>query len=240
MRRGPSTRAIAAAALAAAALAPTAAAADAAPRVRQLVAFPDGSAHQKPVRARAVKARVRRKRCRVGAGTPLAALIRSRPGKLSLKDYGACSKRAADAAGLYVAAIAGHRARGMNGWVYKVGNRVATAGAGDPGGPFGHGRLHSGARVTWLYCRMRRSGCQRTLGLKAKALGGGKLRVTVRAYDDRGRSKLERDAAVHAGAAPVRTDARGRATLELEPGRRQVWVTHKGRVRSFVEKFVVR
>jgi len=239
MRRTLPTRAIAAAALAAAALAPVATA-DAAPRVKQLVAFRDGGAKQKSVRARAVRTRVGGRRCAVGAGTPLAALIRSRPGKLRLKDYGACSKRAADAAGLYVAAIAGERAHGPNGWVYKVGNRVATSGAGDPSGPFGHGRLRAGARVTWFYCRMRSGGCQRTLGVRAKALGGGELRATVRAYDDRGRSKLVRGATVHAGGETAKTGAGGIATLELTPGRRAVWATQKGRVRSFEEAVDVR
>ena len=240
MRQAPSTRAIAAAALAATALAAPIASADAAPRVHQLVAFRDGSAKQKTVHARAARARVGGTRCAVGAATPLAALIRSRPGKLRLRDYGACSKRSADAAGLYVASIAGERARGANGWVYKVGNRVATAGAGDPSGPFGRGRLHTGARVTWFYCRMKGGGCQRTLGVKTKALGGGEVRATVRAYDDRGRSRLVRGATVHAGGRTARTGADGSATLDLAPGRRRVYATHKGQVRSFEEAVDVR
>jgi hypothetical protein len=239
MRRSHAIRATAAAALAAAALAPVAVA-DAAPRVQQLVAFRDGSAKQKVVRARAAKARVGGRRCAVGAATPLAALVRSRVGKLKLKDYGACSKRAADGAGLYVAAIAGERARGVNGWVYKVGNRVGTAGAADPSGPFGHGRLHAGARVTWFYCRMKNGGCQRTLGVRAKPLGGGRLRATVRAYDDRGRSRRVRGATVHAGSKTARTGADGSATLALARGRTRVWATQKRRVRSFKEAVDVR
>ena len=237
--RTHSRRAIVAAASAAAALVP-AATADAAPKVRQLIAFKNGSAHPKVVRAKATKVRVGGKRCVVGAATPLAALARSKPGKFKIRDYGACSKRAADAAGLYVVSIRGERARGPNGWVYKVGNRVAPAGAGDPSGPFGRGRLKDKARVTWFYCRMRGSACQRTLGVKTKALGGGKLRVTVRGYDDRGRGKLVSGATVHAGGKTAKTGIDGTATLDVAPGERHVYATKKKLVRSFEEAVEVR
>lgn len=240
MRSVPRTRSIAAVALAAAALAPGAA--HAAPRVHQLVVFKSGASKQKKVTARGANVRVGGKRCAVPAATALAALLRSRVAALKLTDYGSCSRRPRDAAGLYVRAIRRDRARGPNGWVYKVGNRVAPAGAADPSGPFGRGRLKAGARVTWFYCRMSRrtNSCQRTLGVKARALGGGKLRATVRAYDDRGRSRLVRGATVRAGVETAKTNTRGAATFQLEPGRTRVRASAKGRVRSFEEAAAVR
>lgn len=229
-------RATAAAALAAAALTPTAAAA--APKVDELVAFRDGTAVQRlGVVAGAVTAKVGGRRCGVAAATPLAVLVRSRIGALKLKDYGACSKRAQDAAGLYVAAIRNDRAAGANGWVYKVGNRVATAGAGDPSGPFGRGKLKPGARVTWFYCRMntRTSSCQRTLGVKIVAQSGGSVTVKVSGYDDRGRGNAVAGATVHAGYATATTAADGTATVQVPAGAGAVWAEAKGTVRSFQE-----
>jgi hypothetical protein len=219
-----------------------AAQAAAAPKVGQLVAFRDGSAKQSSVIAAAATARVGGKRCAVGAATPLAALIRSKPGAIKLKDYGSCSTRAVDAGGLYVAAIGADRARGIDGWVYKVGTSVATAGAGDPSGPFGRGRLKGGARVTWFYCHMNAStqSCQRTLGATAQVPGGGSLHVTVRAYDDRGRSKPASGATVHAGSATAQADATGVATFTLPAGRVLVHAESKGAVRSFEEAVDVR
>jgi hypothetical protein len=236
-----SIRVIAAAALGAAALAP--AAVDAAqpkavPKADQLVAFRDGSAVQRQgVAVDAVTVKVGRKRCAVGASTPLAVLIRSAVGALKLKDYGSCSKRPRDAAGLYVAAIKKDRARGANGWVYKVGNKVATAGAGDPAGPFGRGKLKPAARVTWFYCRMnvRTASCQRTLGVKILSQGAGSVTVRVSSYDDGGRGKVVRGATVHAGSATATTAADGTATLQVPSGPVAVWAQAKGMVRSFQE-----
>jgi hypothetical protein len=218
---------IAAAAVAAAVLAPAAQAA----RVQQLVVFRDGSAVQKAPSTKATRVRVGRKRCRVGGSTALAALVRSHVGPLKLKDFGACSKRAGDAAGLYVAAIAKDRARGPNGWVYKVGNKVATAGAADPTGPFGRGKLRAGTRVTWFYCRMstRTGSCQRTLALTRAGDS-----VTVRSYDDRGRGKPVPGATVHWSGGTTTADASGVA--QLPAGSTRVWAEAPGAVRSFEER----
>ena len=241
MSRRTAIRATAAAALAAAAVAPAEATA-ASPTIGQLVAFRDGSAKQREVVAHAATARVGDRRCAVGAGTPLAALIRSNVGPLRIRDYGECSQRTVDAAGLYVAKIRGDRARGRNGWVYKVGNKVATAGAADPSGPFGRGRLREGQRVTWFYCRMRvrTSSCQRTLGLTADATGGGTVRVTVRGYDDRGRGRPRGGATVHAGVATATTASDGTVTMTLPRGRASLWASAPGAVRSFREAIDVR
>jgi hypothetical protein len=158
---------------------------------------------------------------------------------VKLKDYGSCSAKPADAGGLYVSRIRRDVARGSNGWVYKVGNKVATTGAGDPSGAFGSGLLKPGARVTWFYCRMKAQGCQRTLAIKPEARGGGELRVTVRAYDDRGKAKLVSGASVYAGDAVAKTDPQGVATLTVPAGPTKVHATAKGLVRSFEERLEV-
>ena len=211
----------------------------AAPKVAQLVVFRNGTAVQKQVTAAAVKVKVGRKSCAVGAGTALAALARSKIGTFQLHDYGSCSSNPGDAAGLYVRRIRKDAAKGPNGWVYKVGNRVAPAGAADPSGPFGNGRLKSGARITWFYCRMGASGCQRTLAVAATALGGGQVRVTVRGYDNYGKSRAAGGATVHVGNVTAKTDSHGTATVTVAPGTRKVYAQSKGLVRSYTERIDV-
>jgi hypothetical protein len=211
----------------------------AAPKVAQLVVFKNGSAAQKQVTASQVKVTVGKKRCAVGAGTALAALARSKVGAIQLHDYGSCSSKPADAAGLYVRRIRKDGAKGLNGWVYKVQNKVATAGAGDPSGPFGGGRLKSGALITWFYCHMGASGCQRTLAVATKALGGGRVRVTVRAFDDRGKARAAAGATVHVGNLTATADSHGVATVTTSPGTRKVYAQAKGLVRSYTERIDV-
>src|SRR4051794_41760994 len=87
-----------------------------------------------------------RKRCAVAAGTPLAALVRSGIGPLSLRDYGSCSNNPADAASLFVKGIGSDRNRGSDGWGYKAGNVLGTAGAGGPPRPPGRGGPPAGGR----------------------------------------------------------------------------------------------
>jgi len=204
-------------------------------KVHQLVVFRDGSAQAKTVSARATRVSVGGRRCTVGDGTPLAALVRSKPGRLELHDFGNCSRRASDGAGLFVRSIGGDANRGQNGWVYKVGRRAATAGAADPGGPFGRGRLRAGQRVTWFYCRMRDGGCQRALELKLTTLPGT-LIATVRGYDDQGKGVAVEGAAVAAGGASAQTDATGVARLTLPAGRYTAVASKAGLVRSFAER----
>jgi hypothetical protein len=223
----------------AAALLAAPAAGAAAPTVRQMVVFRDGDAVTKTVRASRVLVRAEGRRCAAGEGTALAALVRSRPGRLRLRDFGSCSRSARDGGGLFVSAIGPDINRGQNGWVYKVGRRSATAGAGDPSGPFGRGRLRSGQRVTWYYCRLRAGGCQRTLGVRASAEPGG-LVATVRAYDDEGRGMAVQGATVSAaGGASAVTGADGRARLALPPGAHRVVASKAGLVRSFAERVEV-
>ena len=87
----------------------------AAPRVSQLVVFRDGSSLAKTVSTKATSVSVGGHRCATGTGTALAALVRSRPGKLRLHDFGSCSRRAADGGGLFVRGIRGDVNKGQNG-----------------------------------------------------------------------------------------------------------------------------
>jgi hypothetical protein len=210
----------------------------AAPTVKQLVAFRDGGSVAKTVSTRAVTLKVEGRRCTAGDATPLAALVRSHPGKLRLSDFGACSRRAANGGGLFVKGIRGDVNRGQNGWVYKVGRRSATAGAADPAGPFGNGRLRAGQRVTWFYCRLRNGGCQRTLEVKVRPQAG-RLIATVRGYDDEGNGVAVSGATVSAGGTSAETGAGGTATLERPAGRYSVVATTAGLVRSFAERLEV-
>jgi hypothetical protein len=216
----------------------SAAEAAAAPKIRQLVVFRDGSAVAETVSTRAARVRVGGRRCTAGDATALAALVRSRPGRLRLRDFGACSLRARDGAGLFVKAIGDDVNRGRDGWVYKVGRRAATTGAADPSGPFGRGRLRAGQRVTWFYCRLRRRGCQRTLELKARAEAGG-LVATVRGYDDEGRGVPVEGATVRAGGTSALTDSDGVARLSLAAGSYRAAAERAGLVRSFAERVEV-
>jgi hypothetical protein len=210
----------------------------AAPSIRQLVVFRDGSAMSKTVSTRATRVCVEGRRCTAGGATPLAALVRSRPGRLRLRDFGACSRRARDGGGLFVDGIRGDVGRGQSGWVYKVGRRAATAGAADPSGPFGRGRLRAGQRVTWFYCRLRQGGCQRTLELKLRTEPGA-LVATVRGYDDEARGVPVEGATVLAGGSSASTDTGGVARLSLAPGRYRAVAEREGMVRSFTERVEV-
>lgn len=206
------------------------------PKVSQLVVFRDGSAVAKTaVSTRAAKVSVAGRRCAAGDGTALAALVRSKPGKLRLRDFGSCSRRASDGSGLFVQSIGGDANRGQNGWVYKVGRRAATAGAADPGGPFGRGRLRAGQPVTWFYCHLRDGGCQRTLELKLRTESGA-LVATVRGYDDAGKGLAVEGAAVSAGGASAQTGANGVARLDLPAGSYSAVATKAGLIRSFAER----
>jgi hypothetical protein len=210
----------------------------AAPRVRQMVVFRSGEAVTKTVRANQVPVRVQGRRCATGDGTPLAALVRSRPGRLRLRDFGSCSRRPRDSAGLFVSAIGPDRNRGQNGWVYKVGRRSATAGAADPSGPFGRGRLRSGQHVTWFYCHLVKGGCQRTLDVRAEPEPGGII-ATVRGYDDEGRGVAVEGATIRSGGASAFTGPDGSARLAVPSGGHRVVASKTGLVRSFAERVEV-
>jgi hypothetical protein len=223
--------------LAAMALASPPAAAAAAPRVKQLVVFRSGEAVQGTTSTRQATVTVAGRRCAVGDGTALAALVRSRPGRLRLRDFGACSLRPRDSASLLVTGIRADRNRGQRGWVYKVGRRAASAGAADMSGPFGRGRLRAGQRVTWFYC-VRAADCQRTLELRTAPMAGG-IVATVRGYDDAGDGIPIEGATVGASGVTGLTAADGRVQMVLPPGVHRLIARKDGLVRSFTERVEV-
>src|SRR4051794_40619604 len=153
-------------------------------------------------------------RCAVAAGTPLSALAwLHRAGGPPFRARGDCSA-------LYVFQVGHDRARGAAGWVYKVGHRLGTAAAGDPSGPFGSGRLRSGQRIVWFWCRAA-GRCQRTLELvrpPAHVRPGQHVRVRVRSYDDNGHGAAARGVIVRLGHARAVTGRDGTAVL-VAPGR---------------------
>jgi hypothetical protein len=238
MRRGVVIAGLAALALGgAAAPASEPATGAAVPKVQQMVVFRDGHARTERVSTAASSVRVGGRRCAVGDRTALAALVRSRPGRIRLRDFGACSSRARDASGLFVTAIGGDRNRGQRGWVYKVGRRAASAGAGDLAGPFGNGRLRAGQRVTWFYC-VRAADCQQTLDVRVQPAAGG-IVATVRGYDDAGEGVPIAGATVTAGGLTGLTGADGRVQIELASGAYRVVARKDGLVRSFAERVEV-
>jgi hypothetical protein len=204
-----------------AAIAAVALAAAAAPHVEVAAVGPRGETVAAPHRvlARTARIKVGGHRCTVPRGTALAALAGERRAggpAFRVRDDGGCGA-------LYVTAIARHRAFARQGWVYKVGHRAGTAGAGDPAGPFGTGRrIRAGARVLWFWCRSGARGCQRTLDVAVApgaAAPGSRLRVTVRAYDDLGRGVPAGGARVTVGRAAARTNANGIARLRAPAAR---------------------
>jgi hypothetical protein len=222
-----------------AALAPPAAAG---PRVDQMVVFRSGSARISHPEMAQTTVKVGGRGCAVAAATPLAALVRSGVGPLGLRDYGSCSTRPADGGGLFVAAIGPDRNGGSDGWVYKAGQLLATAGAADPAGPLGRGRLRPGARVTWFWCHVtaRDGGCPHTLGVAALPARAGMLAVRVRHYDDHGKAGAAASAVVHAGNRTAAAGRDGVARLALPAGRYRVWAGQSGRIRSFAGSMVVK
>ena len=191
------------------------------------------------VTLRARTAKVGGRRCAVGAVSPLSVLAGTRLA-LRLRDYGSCSRSVRDAGSLYVTQVAGERARGAQGWVYKVGNRAGTAGAADPSV-----RLRDSERVLWFWCEQSRAGqCQRTLDARSDrttVAPGAPVRVTVRGYDDAGRGVVVAGARVRLGGAEAVTGADGVATVAAPAAGSVTLVAEKaGMVRSFPRQVVVR
>jgi hypothetical protein len=178
----------------------------------------------KPVKlADTRRVKVGSRRCTVSGRTPLG-----------VRDYGSCGRRPADAASLFVTRIGSDRNRGQDGWVYKVGRTVSSAGAGDRSGR----RLRAGDRLLWFYCRTQRTGgCQRTLEAtpdRTAAAPGETVRVTVRGYDDQGRGVAVAGATVTLGSATATTDASGVAQLVVaESGRLALNAARAGMVPAF-------
>ena len=185
------------------------------------------------VRLKARSVKVAGRRCRVGAATPLSVLVATKL-KLGLRDYGHCTRRPRDAAGLYVTRVKREREKGRGGWVYKVGRKTPSLGAADVSR-----RLRDGRRITWFWCEQDSGGgCQRTLEARpdrTSAAPGETLTVTVRGYDDQGRGVAVAGATVTLGSATAVSDAAGAAVLTVpaEPGQLALEATADGLVRAF-------
>jgi hypothetical protein len=156
---------------------------------------------------------VRGTRCATGTRTALSALAATKL-PLTFRDYGACSRRPAESGSLYVRSIDGEKARGSDGWVYKVGRRVGTTGAADPSGAFGDGRkLRTGQKVLWFWCvKDAADACQRTLEVAAprRVAPGATFQTTVRGYDENGEGVPVAGVEVAPGAT---TDTDGTAAV---------------------------
>ena len=189
----------------------------------------------KPVKlADTRRVKVGSRRCTVSGRTPLGVLAATSLA-IRVRDYGSCGRRPADAASLFVPRSATDGTRGPDGWVYKVGRTVSSAGAGDRSGR----RLRGGDRLLWFYCRTQRTtgGCQRTLEAtpdRTSARPGETVRVTVRGYDDVGRGVAVPGATVTLGSATATTDAAGVAQLTVPgSGRLALSATRDGMVPAF-------
>jgi hypothetical protein len=166
-------------------------------------------------------------RCRLREGLPIGVLSALRA---PFRARGSCGA-------LYVHQVWSQRASGVQGWVYKVGRRLPSRSASDPGV-----RLRSGQRVIWFWCR-RAGACQRTLTIAAPRVArrGRGFRVTVRGYDDFGRGRRVRGATVRYDGLSARTDRRGVAVLRARrPGRVRLIAVRRGMVRSFPSVVAVR
>jgi hypothetical protein len=188
----------------------------------------------KPVKlADTRRVKVGSRRCTVSGRTPLG-LLAATSLAIRVRDYGSCGRRPADAASLFVTRIGSDRNRGQDGWVYKVGRKVSSAGAGDRSGR----RLRAGDRLLWFYCRAQRTGgCQRTLEAtpdRASAAPGETVGVTVRGYDDQGRGIAVAGATVTLGSATATTDATGVAQVVVpSAGRLTLGASRTGMVAAF-------
>lgn len=196
------------------------------------------------VALKARTARVGGKRCSIGRATPLSVLAGTGVA-FSLRDYGACSRRARDAGLLYVRKVGPDRERGTDGWVYKVGRRSGSAAAADPAGSFGTGRLlRGGQRVLWFWCvKDPADSCQRTLEVtpaRKRVEPGAPLSVTVRGYDEAGEGVRVAGAMVRLGDAAALTGGDGVATVTTPAaGRYRLRAEKPGMVVSFPVRVTV-
>ena len=224
-----SARAAAAVATVGAVLAAAPAAEAAAPRVEARIVDRAGDVTgPRTVRVDPARFRSSGRTCRVRAGSPIAVL----------RELGASFRARGECTNVYVFQVRDERGGGAQGWVYKVGRKLPSVSASDPGA-----RLRTGQRVTWFWC-VRAGNCQRTLEASPAArtvAPGGSLTVRVRSYDDFGRGRAQPGATVSLGASTAVTDASGLATLTAPAtaGRFGLLARREGMVLSFPERIVV-
>ncbi len=215
-------------------------------RVNVMVAGPNGPfAGSSLLKASATTVRAGKKRCKVAANTPLSALVassrRSNFG-FRIKDFGSCSKKlAANSSQLFVNKVGSYPNKGSDGWFFKVNDKAGTTGSADPSGPFGSGRLSSGDRVVWFYCKYKKGSgsCQRTLRLisSASARKGKTYKIKVVGYDDSKRGRAISKVRASIGGQTATTDKKGRAFLKpLRKGKFKLFASRKGMVSAFPRK----
>jgi hypothetical protein len=167
--------------------------------------------------------------CRIAAGSPLGVLSALR---LPFRTRGSCDA-------LYVLQVGRDRAAGQQGWVYKVGHRLPSRSASDPGL-----RVRGGQRIVWFWC-VQALRCQRTLDVHARSTGVG-VRATITGYDDFGRGRRVAHASVrvvrtHGGSRVVRIDRHGVVRVRVRGGTRVVLSARRhGMVPSFPVGVTVR
>jgi len=201
-------------------------AAAAPPRVDAMVVTRSGGIQAAgPVRVPATTVRAGGRRCRLREGSPLGVLaaLRRRGGP-SFRVTGDCGS-------LYVDRVGRQGETRLGGWVYKVGRRLPSVGAGDR-----TARVRSGEQVTWFFCE-RAGACQRTLAVRPSrrtVAPGAPLTVVVSAYDDNGRGGPVEGVEVTFGDAVVRTGRGGRAVVRAprRTGRQAVTARARGLVPS--------
>ncbi len=219
-------------------------------RVNVMVVGPKGQlADASLLKARSGTVGAGKKQCKVAANTPLAALAAaSRRSKFSfrIKDFGSCSKQvAASSSQLFVNKIGSFSNKGSDGWFFKVNDKAGTTGSADPSGPFGNGRLSSGDRVAWFYCKYKKSSgsCQRTLRLVSNttARKGKRYKVKVVGYDNSKHGRAIRKARVSLGGQTVVTDKNGRASFTpRRNGKLKLTASRRGMVPAFPVQVMVK
>ena len=140
--------------------------------------------------------------------------------------------------------IAGERAQGADGWVYKVGRRVGSTGAADPSGPFGTGRkLRAGQKVLWFWCvKDAVDACQRTLEIAApRTVAPGAAFRRPCAATTRTARACPSPASRSRSAVDARPDASGTATVTAPAaaGALTLRAEQPGLVQAFPRKVTV-
>ena len=180
------------------------------------------------VTVKATTVKIGRRRCRVAAGTALAALIDARA-KPRVTNVAGC-----DPASMFVTKVGPDANRGIAGWQYKIGHTSPSFSAGSTSG-----RLRRGQQVLWFWCA-RANACQRTLAITVKSDRlTGIQRVTAIGYDDNGHGVKVAGATVHIDAATTVTTGRdGTATFSVLPGRHTLYASKAGLIQSFPQTVI--
>ncbi len=174
------------------------------PQIVVMIVGRDGTIRRPRARKlRAGTVRIGHRRCRVPAGTPLAALLHTHL-KLRVTDSAGC-----DPASMFVTKVGRDANRGAAGWEYKIDRADPSFGAADPAG-----RLHGGHALLWYWCD-RAGACERTLTVARTVFTPGGVTFSIVGYDDTGHGVPVAGATVHYGSLAGVTGPDG--TVEVRP-----------------------